>query len=198
MDFSNYPANRGNLIVLKQKEKLYQKGANLLKKKLDGLIFELYQRLKRIKNLHLEMQKHLREGYSYLQKSLERRGILLAYLEPSNQFLEKEWKERNILGARVFDYEVLIRRIEDKEILDYDLEKAKEHMSKAVEIVIKIAKEEDAVRRILEEIKKTKRKKSFLEKTVLPAVRRRIKEIRQALDDSEREEIIRIQKLFSE
>jgi len=192
------PKNRGTLIELKNKKKLYEKGQQLLKKKLDGLVFELYQRLRNIRNLRVDMQEHLSKGYNYLENYLETKGltgIFLNSLSPNMETEIKNWKTKSLMGVRVFDYaeDIIKKEALKVEDIDLNLAKAKEEFSHVLETIIKIAKEEDAIRKILEEIKKTKRKKLFLENKIIPAINEKIKEIKQALGDQMNEEIVKIE-----
>ena len=195
------PKNRGTLIELKNKKKLYEKGQQLLKKKLDGLVFELYQRLRNIRNLRVDMQEHLSKGYNYLENYLETKGLLgifLNSLSPNMETEIKNWKTKSLMGVRVFDYaeDIIKKEALKVEDIDLNLAKAKEEFSHVLETIIKIAKEEDAIRKILEGIKKTKRKKLFLENKIIPAINEKIKEIKQALGDQMREEIVKIEKIM--
>lgn len=202
LSFLEKPKNRGTLIELKNKKKILIKGRDLLKKKLDGLILELYKRLKKFKQLRENLQEHLRNGYSYLENYIKTKGSFGAFVDSfeSPEIELKEWQSKSILGVKVFDYleKIIGKELLEIDSLDLNLAKAREEMTKAVEIIVQIAKEEDAIRKILDEIKRVKRKKLFLEKNIIPAVEQKIREIKLALDDEMREEIVKIQRIINE
>ncbi|AAR39021.1 NEQ166 [Nanoarchaeum equitans Kin4-M] len=190
-----YAKNKTTLIELKRKLKLYKKGQSILEKKLNVLVFELIKRLKKIKQYRKELQPIIKSMYDHYFKFATSRGILYSSLDVLDYSIKT--KTINIMGVKVFDLESNVKE-QPHYYIDENLKKASEELKKAIEIILKIASEEDAVRKLLVEIGKTKRKKLYLEKKLIPNVERHIKEIRQYLDDEERETIIRIEKAIQE
>ena len=196
---------RSELLKLKKQIKLAKSGHSLLKKKRDGLILEFFELLKKAKTVRAD----LAEAYSgavdqmnlarVAQTDLKLQSIAIAVTEAPG--LETE--TRNIMGVKVpkIDSEKIERDLfnrgkgvigssplVDKAILNYE---------KVVEHVIKVAEAETAMKRLLSEIEKTKRRVNALEFNRIPAMEEAGKFITLRLEEMERENVFRLKRIKS-
>ena len=194
---------RSELIRLKKRIQLAQSGYKLLKKKRDGMILEFFEILKRAKTA----RKQLAEQY---QAALEKlaaaraiegdealRSLALAVKDKPQVSLDI----RNIMGVRVprvkaeFVQHNYSERGYGYLTTSLALEDAVSAYEDIMEYIILVAEVETAMRRLLEEIEKTKRRVNALEFSVIPGLQRLKSFIMFRLEELERENIFRTKML---
>lgn len=194
---------RSELINLKRKVKLAQAGHKLLKKKRDGLILEFFEALKTAK----DVRKGLNEKYLGCHDSMLTAVALdgIAELRSLAQALQDrpavELDVKNIMGVTV----PKIRRATARKsfyergygLLSTSLRT--EHMANRyeslLEDIISAAEIETTLRKLLNEIEKTKRRVNALEFVVIPRMRSQASFISLRLEELERENVFRMKKI---
>ncbi|MAH33300.1 V-type ATP synthase subunit D [archaeon] len=193
---------RSELLKVKKQIKLAQGGYSLLKKKRDGLILEFFEILKQAKTLREELVEQYKIALEkiniarVLEGDLKIKSIALAI----KKIPEINLATRNIMGVKV-------PKIETSEIKKVFMERgygvyssaaideASEAYEKVVEKIILAAEIETSMRKLLNEIEKTKRRVNALEFKVIPSQNKIKSFIQLRLEEMERENIFRMKRI---
>jgi V/A-type H+/Na+-transporting ATPase subunit D len=189
-------ATRMALLQSKKKLKLASKGHKLLKEKRDALISEFFKVLKEIKSLRKEIGSNLVLAQSALHRAQAIQG------EPD--------VERFALGASsVFEVDISTRKVMSVSIpdvsdinVDYnwygyfestvELDDAVKKFREIFPTLIKLSAKQLALKKLADEIKKTKRKVNSLEYIIVPRLQKEKKMITFKLEEQERENFTRL------
>lgn len=193
---------RSELLKLKKQIRLAKSGYSLLKKKRDGLILEFFEVLKKAKTLREELANEYKialEKMSIaraLEGDLKVKSIAMAIKEiPGINLTTK-----NIMGVRV-------PKIESSDIKKAFMERgygiynssavdeAASSYEKVAEKIILAAEVETSMRKLLNEIEKTKRRVNALEFVVIPNLDKVKAFIQLRLEEIERENIFRMKRI---
>jgi len=182
---------RMELLKIKARIKLARKGHKLLKQKRDALIMEFFKILGQARDLRGQLNQELEEGYRYLAMASFSHTIF--DLDNMARMVRAEYgldvKEKNVMGVKIPKI-----RVEMKEFKSYPIfmssakvDKSVEHFRNALKLVLQLAETETAIKRIIKEIEKTKRRVNALEFVVLPRLEEQEREIRMRLEEMERD-----------
>ena len=193
---------RSELLKVKKSIKLAKSGHSLLKKKRDGMILEFFEILKKAKTLRQELVDEYIIALEKmniartLEGDLKIKSIAMAIKEiPDIKLITK-----NIMGVKV-------PKIESSEIKKAFLERgygiynssaideAAAAYEKVVEKILLAAEVETSMRKLLNEIEKTKRRVNALEFVVMPRLDGISAFIRLRLEEMERENIFRLKRI---
>ena len=190
---------RSELIKLKNKIKLASSGHKLLKKKRDGLVMEFFEVLKQVKSIREELTKEFVEGQKklniarVLESDLKIKSLALAVTDKPTVNLET----RNIVG-------VVVPKIEKRELKKSMTKRGYGFFNSAaidevassyealIEKIIEAAEIETTIRKLHEEIEKTKRRVNALEFEVIPKMKKQAAFITMRLEEMERENFGRL------
>ncbi|MBT4824867.1 V-type ATP synthase subunit D [Candidatus Woesearchaeota archaeon] len=194
---------RSELQKLKQRIKLANSGYNLLKKKRDGLIMDFFEVLKQAKTLRQDMT----EEYIGALKKMNIARVLETDQKIKSMAMAVKQKPmvalqtKNIMG-------VVVPKIESQHKAKHFLERgygtidssaaideAAEGYEKVVEKIIKAAEVETALKKLLVEIEKTKRRVNALEFSVIPKLEDIKAFITMRLEEMERESTFRMKRI---
>ena len=193
---------RSELLKVKKQIKLAQSGYSLLKKKRDGLILEFFEILKKAKTLRQELVEQYKVAFKKiniartLEGDLKIKSTALAVKEIPDIKLQT----RNIMGVKV-------PRVEHSEIKKALMERgygahtsavideAAASYEKVVEKILLAAEVETSMRKLLNEIEKTKRRVNALEFVVMPRLSKVKAFIQLRLEEMERENIFRMKRI---
>jgi len=196
---------RCELMEVKKRIKLSESGYELLKKKRDGLILEFRNILERAIELRERMEKESREARERLRDAICYEGSLA--LESAALAIEDEpeivIKSKNIMGVVVpiIEASKIERSAHER---GYGIigtssridEVARAH-ERLLETIVLAAEIETTVRRLLEEIDKTKRRVNALEYKVIPELKEIARFIQFRLEEMERENIFMLKRIKS-
>ncbi|MFH1450718.1 MAG: V-type ATP synthase subunit D [archaeon] len=194
---------RMELIKLRKKTKLAEKGYKLLKEKRDALIMRFLEIIKRGANLRDDVDSHFKKAYLDLAKAkaimgpLEVKSASLAVRGRENA----EFRTKNIIGIKVPE----IRLSDDERGLgnrgyspimsSAALDEAALQFEGALKLVVEMAEVEKAIELLATEVEKTKRRVNALEYIVIPRMKNTSTFIRMRLDEMEREDFSRLKKI---
>lgn len=182
------------LLNTKQRLILAEKGHTLLKQKRDALVLEFFAIIKQAQNLRSELDFKVVKAYKALAIAEAFHGknhiealALSAFATP-----EISVQAKNIMGVKI----PIIKSAGStrNEKIGYALEGSSAKLDEAViefqevvDLIIKIAETEAAIKRLLREIEKTNRRVNALEYNIQPDLRKTIKDIAQHLSMLESE-----------
>jgi V/A-type H+-transporting ATPase subunit D len=191
---------RSELIKLRRKIKLSKAGYGILKKKRDGLIFNLFDFVKDAK----EAQETLEESYDVAKKYLGMTITFEGNLAVSSCALIKKGNpkfqldSKNIMGVKVPQVSNVSFRTGISErgysILSTSskIDETVEEYEKVLKYIIKAAEAESTLKKLLNEIEITKRRVNALESKIIPRLESQKKFIDFRLEELERENKYRL------
>ena len=194
---------RSELIELRKKRMLSEMGHKLLKMKRDGLIMEFFNILNEAKDLRREIVEDYKDAEEKIALTESVDGVIAV---KSAAFSLKDKPEITLLSKNVMGVNVPL--IEGRGITKRAVERgygvigtsgrideAAKSYEKLVEKVILAAEIETTIRKLLDEIEKTKRRVNALEFRVIPELMEAEAFIRLRLEELERENIFRLKRI---
>jgi V/A-type H+-transporting ATPase subunit D len=197
-----YKATRSELLELKKQIKLSTTGHRLLKMKRDSLIAEFFNILDKAKGIRSGIQDKYDRAVErlHIAKAVEGtigvRSAAFAALENP----EMELVTKNIMGIVVpeIDSRSVKKRIDERGYgiigTSSRIDEAAEAYEELVEDIVMAAEIETTMRRLLDEIEKTRRRVNALEFRVIPNLKSQEAFIRLRLEELERENIFRLKR----
>mgnify|MGYP003294789084 FL=1 len=198
----NVKPTRSELIALKKRIKLSERGYKLLKMKRDGLILEFFKVLAEAKDLKNELaEKYARaQEMIAIAETVEGTIGVKAAAMAASENPEIDLKSKNIMG-------VVVPKIESKSVkkslndrgygvigTSAAIDEAAEAFEDLGECIILSAELETTMKRLLDEIEGTKRRVNALEFKVIPEQVEARNFIKMRLDEMEREELTRLKR----
>ncbi len=195
---------RSEELKLKEKIELAENGHNILEKKRDGLIHEFMEIVDEAK----EVDENLAEAYTEakeklaLAKTYDGEDTVKASALANGDEPKISSETHNIMGVLV--PEISAETDIQTNILNREygitsstsrIDSTADKYEVLLEQVIDAAETQTKLLRLLNEIKKTKRRVNALEHKVIPEMKDALGTISQALEESEREETFRMKKV---
>ncbi len=192
--------NRMELLRLKKRREVAQRGHKLLKDKLDELMKEFMSRIQAIRRLRADVEKGLRNAYGLLAVARGEAGgaqltqALLAG-EPVGFVTARE---HSVMSVMVPDFEVG----ELPSPAGYSLattpavlDEALASLSEVAPRLVELAEREKAIELLAAEIERTRRRVNALEHVLIPQLTETVREIQMKLDEAERSNLTRLMKV---
>jgi V/A-type H+-transporting ATPase subunit D len=194
---------RKNLMEIEERIELSERGHDTLEKKRDGLIMEFMDILDQAQ----EVRSGLEADYEHAQQTMNMaramegdvavRGAAAALKDHP----EITTESKNIMGVVVpqIDSSSVKKSLDQRGYgvlgTSSRIDEAAEAYEELLESVILAAEVETAMKKMLDEIEKTKRRVNALEFKLLPELKENQDYIEQKLEEQEREEIFRMKKI---
>jgi V/A-type H+/Na+-transporting ATPase subunit D len=199
----NVKPTRMELLKLRRRVKLADKGHKLLKEKRDALISEFMVVIQQYKESRRRAEEHLNGAFQDLlmaevllgSREIEQIGAIGA------RDISLGVIARNIMGVSVPVMEIgdLVRKVHERGYgllnTNAKLDDAAKGFEEALSLIVKLAEVEESVRRIAQEVEKTKRRVNALEYIVIPRLKATIKHIEMRMEEIERESFLRLKKI---
>ncbi|MEA3487729.1 MAG: V-type ATP synthase subunit D [Euryarchaeota archaeon] len=195
---------RMELLRMNRRAKLAEKGHDLLREKRDALISEFLDVVCEVREARMTAEAKLKEAFEALIIAQALRGVdqvrQLSLMTP--QEISLEFSSRSIMGVQVPTLDLksgLVRTVTDRGygLVDSDaaVDNCAEKFEEALELIIKLAEQEEAVKNLAGEVEKTKRRVNALEYIMIPRLKATRKYIRMRLEEMERENFTRLKKI---
>jgi V/A-type H+-transporting ATPase subunit D len=192
------------LIALRRRKRLAERGLSLLKEKRDALIMELLETLREYGGLKESVHREMMEAYHKLAVAKMELGALkLLELAASTPVLyDVRFRLRSVMGVRVPALtlnEVVDLRRPTHSLTDTcgSLDEAVAAFRRALASIVRLAEVEASIRGLAEEVKKVKRRVNALETVIIPKFDKAIRYVELYLDERAREDVFRIRILKS-
>ena len=188
---------------LKRRVKLADKGHKLLKEKRDALISEFMVVIKEYREARKKVEENLKIAFY---------NLLMAHVLLGSRDIEQisaitlrdiglDFTTKNIMGVSVpvMKIDDLVRRINERGYgllsTNAKLDDAAKNFEESLLVIVRLAEVEESVRRIAQEVEKTKRRVNALEYIVIPRLKATIKHIEMRMEEIERESFLRLKKI---
>lgn len=196
---------RMELIKLRRRIAMAKKGHALLKMKRDGLIMEFRTILEDAKRVIDEMVHRYREAQEKLALAIAADGVIAVRsialsVEKGPTFT---LRRKNIMGVVV---PVIKREVVRKSLAERNygvigttarVDEAVEAYEALIDAILEVAEIETTLKKLIEEIERTKRRVNALEFKVIPEMEEAARYITFKLEEMDRENIIRLKKIKS-
>jgi V/A-type H+-transporting ATPase subunit D len=188
---------RMELLRLKNRMRLAERGHNLLKEKRDSLIMEFFNSIEAIKKAREEVDAALASAFSALTKTKMVMGPaeVVEFANASKVQANLRISTRSMMGVVVPVLSVEQHIPE----LPYSLPDSSAQLdvmstkfNDAMKAVVRLAEIDSTVKRLAIEIERTKRRVSALETIVIPRLDATARYVKQALEEREREDFFRL------
>jgi V/A-type H+/Na+-transporting ATPase subunit D len=189
---------RMELLRSKSRVKLARKGHKLLKQKRDALIMEFFKILGKAQDLRTELNSRMKTAYIALAVAQSYHSM--QEIESASLAVKRapgvKVEVRNIMGVRI---PVLESSQVSKPLLNRGygivgtsakIDEVAESFEQTLDLVFKLAETENAIRRLIVEIEKTKRRVNSLEFVLIPRLEKQTKLISFRLEEMERDSFV--------
>jgi V/A-type H+-transporting ATPase subunit D len=192
---------RMELLTLRKRRTIAERGRDLLREKLDALMIEFFQFVREIGTLRTKAQDLLAEAYESFVEAQMSMGYVK--LEQSSVGVEDrfsiESKSRNVIGVTIPYIQVNVKPLSGFPYDVYDtsitLDQATLKMAEAVKAIAELSSAEAAVKKLAQAIAATKRRVNSLEYVVIPRMLATIRYIEMHLEEAEREDFFRLKRI---
>jgi V/A-type H+/Na+-transporting ATPase subunit D len=192
MVVENVRPTRLELLRTRRRIVVARKGLNLLKLKRSALIAEFFAISKEAMRLRGDLQRRIARGYESIRMAEMMEGPTrlenVAMLLPD--VLPVQVATKNVMGVRTprvdrGDYVP----VPTAALLDLptSIDESIHHFQGIYQVVLDIAEKENALRRLLLEIEKTKRRASAIENVLIPRLEGTVRYIKFRFDEMERD-----------
>lgn len=194
---------RSELLEVTKKIRLTKNGHKILKLKRDGLILEFFKILDQAKDLRQEIARQ----YVLAKEKIAVAGAVdgvIAVRSAAYALIvhpEIQLKSRNLMGVVVPEIKSsrIVAPLDERGYgiigTSPRIDEAADAYEKLVETVVKAAELETTMKKLLEEIERTKRRVNALEFKVLPELEEVERFIRFRLEEMERDNIFRLKRI---
>jgi V/A-type H+-transporting ATPase subunit D len=183
---------RLELLRTRRRIVLAKKGLNLLKLKRSALIVEFFAISKEAMALRGDLQKKIGRGYESIRMAemmegptrLENISMLLPDLAPVKV------ATKNVMGVKTPRVDAgAYEPVPAPALLDLptSINESIRHFQGIYRVILDIAEKENALRRLLHEIEKTKRRASAIENVLIPRLQQTVRYIKFRFDELERD-----------
>jgi V/A-type H+-transporting ATPase subunit D len=196
---------RSELLEVTKKIRLTKNGHKILKLKRDGLILEFFNILDQAKDLRQEIAKQYVQAREKIAIAGAVDGVIAvrsaAYALTVHP--EIQLRSRNLMGVVVPEIKSsrIVAPLDERGYgiigTSPRIDEAADAYEKLVETVVKAAELETTMKKLLEEIERTKRRVNALEFKVLPELEEIERFIRFRLEEMERDNIFRLKRIKS-
>ena len=192
---------RMELLTLRKRRRIAERGRDLLREKLDALMIEFFQFVREIATLREKAQQLLVEAYEDFIEAQMAMGSMK--LEQTSIGVEDrfsiETKTRNVIGVTIPYIQVTLKPLSAFPYNAYDtsikLDEATVKMADAIKAIAELSSAEAAVRKLAEAIAATKRRVNSLEYVIIPRMLATIRYIEMHLEEAEREDFFRLKRI---
>jgi V/A-type H+-transporting ATPase subunit D len=194
---------RSELLEVTKKIRLTKNGHKILKLKRDGLILEFFNILDQAKDLRQEIARQYVQAREKIAIAGAVDGVIAvrsaAYALTVHP--EIQLRSRNLMGVVVPEIKSsrIVAPLDERGYgiigTSPRIDEAADAYEKLVETVVKAAELETTMKKLLEEIERTKRRVNALEFKVLPELEEIERFIRFRLEEMERDNIFRLKRI---
>jgi V/A-type H+-transporting ATPase subunit D len=194
---------RMELLALRKRRDIAERGRDLLREKLDALMVEFFEQVRQISELRQRSHALLREAYTLFSEAQMMHG--LPNLERVSIGVEDRYtldaKTRNVIGVALPDVRIKVALLKTAPYnllaSSAKLDEATMKMTEALKAIADLSGVEAATRKLAQAIASTKRRVNSLDYIILPRILHSIRYIQMHLEEREREDFFRLKRIKS-
>jgi V/A-type H+-transporting ATPase subunit D len=194
---------RSELLKLRHRVSLAQRGHDLLKEKMDALVMEFFEVFRKIKKIREVAIRELMDAYSTLSRCFARMGFMetVQASREAERKVQLEVSTRHIMGVPVPVIEAkeiestALKRGYSIHTTSPTLDEAAKSFENVLRSLIRVAELEASARAMAAELERTRRRVNALEYIVIPDIKSTIRFIAMKLDEGERENFSRLKRI---
>ena len=197
----NIHPTRMELLALRKRMEIAERGRELLREKLDALMIEFFEFVREISALRTKAQESLAAAYTAFSEA----QMIMGYskLEELSYGVEDRFdvvaKTRSVIGVSIPSVQVEVKPLASYpySVIDTSarLDEATLAMVEAIKTLVELAGIETAVTKLAEAIASVKRRVNSLEYVIIPRMDNTIRFIRMYLEEREREDFFRLKRI---
>jgi V/A-type H+-transporting ATPase subunit D len=192
---------RMELLALRKRRDIAERGRDLLREKLDALMIEFFENVRKISALRDRSHALLQEAYSLFIEAQMVHG--LTRLEQFGVGVEDRFdldtKTRNVIGVTLPQLQFKASPIKTAPYnllaTSAKLDEATMKMVEALKVIAELSSAEAATRKLAQAIASTKRRVNSLDYMIIPRVLQSIRYIQMHLEEREREDFFRLKRI---
>lgn len=194
---------RLELIETRNRIRLAENGHKLLKQKRDVLVLEFFKIMKQAADLRATLNEEMKKAFEALAMAQAYHGIseVEAIAMSVSRVPLVEVKAKNVMGVQIpsIKGEHVAKNASQRgysiQGSSAKIDEAASAFEKSLGIIIRLAETENALKRLIKEIEKTKRRVNALDYIMIPGLRGTAKYIMMRLEEMEREQFISLKTL---
>jgi V/A-type H+-transporting ATPase subunit D len=192
---------RMELLALRKRRDIAERGRDLLREKLDALMIEFFENVRQISALRDRSHTLLQEAYTLFTEAQMVHG--LTRLEQFGVGVEDRFdlnmKTRNVIGVSLPQLQIKASPVKTAPYnllaTSAKLDEATMKMVEALKAIAELSSAEAATRKLAEAIASTKRRVNSLDYVIIPRVLQSIRYIQMHLEEREREDFFRLKRI---
>jgi len=192
---------RMELLALRKKRDIAERGRDLLREKLDALMIEFFDLAREVSSLRERAYGLLHEAYSLFIEAQMVHGLtrLEQFSVGAEDRFDLDPKTRNVIGVALpyLQVNVVALKTAPYNLLasSAKLDEATLKMAEALKAITELSSAEAAIRRLAQAIASTKRRVNSLDYVIIPRVVQSIRYIQMHLEEREREDFFRLKRI---
>ena len=192
---------RMELLALRKRRDIAQRGRDLLREKLDALMIEFFENVRRISLVRERSHLLLQQAYSLFMEAQMVHGLtrLEQFAVGVEDHFDLETRTRNVIGVTLPQLEIRASTIKT---VPYNLlatsaklDEATMKMGEALRAIAELSSAEASTRKLAQAIASTKRRVNSLDYVIIPRVLQSIRYIQMHLEEREREDFFRLKRI---
>lgn len=194
---------RMELLALRKRRNIAERGRDLLREKLDALMIEFFESVRNISALRERSHALLEEAYAlFIETQMIHGSAKLEQLSIGvEDRFDLEAETRNVIGVTLPDMQLKVSPLKSAPYnllaTSARLDDATMKMAEALKAIAELSSAEAATRKLAEAIASTKRRVNSLDYIIIPRVLGSIRYIQMHLEEREREDFFRLKRIKS-
>ncbi|MGB9023296.1 MAG: V-type ATP synthase subunit D [Candidatus Bathyarchaeia archaeon] len=194
---------RMELLVLRKRRNIAERGRDLLREKLDALMIEFFESVRNISALRERSHALLEEAYAlFIETQMIHGSAKLEQLSIGvEDRFDLEAETRNVIGVTLPDMQLKVSPLKSAPYnllaTSARLDDATMKMAETLKAIAELSSAEAATRKLAEAIASTKRRVNSLDYIIIPRVLGSIRYIQMHLEEREREDFFRLKRIKS-
>jgi V/A-type H+-transporting ATPase subunit D len=193
---------RMNLLLRKRQAEVAQRGLELLRSKREALVREFFAVMGRVTESREQLDSAMGQALSTLTVALgmEGRASLRSAAYAAKRTLSIDLTERNVWGVRFpeIHYTPVLRALDARGYatsgISTHIDETARRFEQVLELILRSVSVELRLKKLGTEIKNVGRRINALNEVMIPALTREVRNIQQALEEREREDLFRMKR----
>jgi V/A-type H+-transporting ATPase subunit D len=192
---------RMELLALRKRRDIAERGRDLLREKLDALMIELLENVRKIAELRERSHTLLQEAYNLFIEAQMVHGLmrLEQFAMGVEDRFELDTKTRNVIGVTLPHVQIKVSPIKTAPYnllaTSAKLDESTMKMVEALKAIAALSSAEASTRKLAQAIASTKRRVNSLDYVIIPRVHQSIRYIQMHLEEREREDFFRLKRI---